>query len=191
MQSPSSRLVAAPLPLLVIVLNVCKAPRRWEPVGVLSVAGVDAGMGTNSALLNSTQQPARGSRQARSPPGKPLLAPSQLCSRWCPLGARVADGCHLCGSCLGVSRVQSPPWARRRSKKALRAMLAFLLSHPWAQPGHKGDGRAGVGGSPTLSQGLREVMGRRLLCAPGGPGQPSLGPGQVMCPGLCMGLVRP
>ena len=191
MQSPSSQLVDAPLLWLGNVPDVYKAPRRWQAVGVLSVAGVDAGMGTNSALLSSIQQLAWGLRQAQSPPGKPLLAPSQLCGGRCPLSAWVADGCHLQGLCLGVSRAQSPPWACCRSEKASQAMLGLLPSHSWAQPGHKDKGRAGAGGSQMPSQGLRKVIGRRLIHVPGGPGWPSLAPGQGTCSGLCMGLVRP
>lgn len=69
-------------------------------------------------------------------------------------------------------------------------ILGLLPSHPWAQPGHKDKGCAGVGASQMASQGLWEVVGRRLLHALGGPGQPSLALGQGMCPGLCMGLVQ-
>lgn len=114
---------------------------------------MDAGTGTNSALLSSTQQPARGLRQAWSPPGKPLLAPSQLWCRWCPLSTGVADGHHLCGLCLGVSRAESPQWACRRSKKASRVVLGLVLSHLWAQPGHKDKEHAGVGGIPNALPG--------------------------------------
>lgn len=115
------------------------------------MAGVGAGMGTSSALLSLMQQLARGSRQAWSSPGKPLLAPSQLCSGRCPLRAWVADGRHLCGSCLGVSRAWTPLWAHRRSEKASQAMLRLLLSHLWDQTSHKDKGCAGAGGSQMSS----------------------------------------
>lgn len=133
--------------------------------------------------------------QAQTSPGKPLLAPSQLCSGSCPLSAWLADGCHLCGLCLGVSQAWSPPCAHRRSEKASQAVLGLLPSHLWAQPGRKEKRCAGEGRSQMPSQGLREVMGRRLLHVPGGPGQRSLAPslalGQGTWPGLCMRLVWP
>lgn len=49
--------LAVPLLYLGHTLDVSKTPRRWEAAGVLSVAGVDTAVGTNSA-------PARGLRKA-------------------------------------------------------------------------------------------------------------------------------
>lgn len=92
--------------------------------------------------------------------------------------------------CLWMSRAQNPPWACHRSKKASSVMLGLLPSHPWAQPGHKDKGCAGVGASQMASQGLQKVVGRRLLPALGVPGQPSLALEQGTCPGLCMGLAQ-